>query len=62
MRPDEIIKRGRVERKIPDAMTESWKTSMLNDQGNRRNQQVCLRVNREQRGRAMRKNGVLKIK
>lgn len=47
MRPDEIMKRGRVERKIPDAMTEFWKTSTLNDQGDRRNQQVCLRVNTE---------------
>lgn len=46
-RRDEVMQEGRVDRKIPDAKTESWEISVLKDQGGRRNQRGRLRVNRE---------------
>lgn len=46
-RQDEVMKGGRVDRKIPDTKTEPWEISVLKDEGGRRNQRGRLRVNRE---------------
>ena len=42
MRLDEIIKGGSIDRKISDVKTEPGDTSVLKDQGDRRNQQGRL--------------------
>lgn len=50
MRLDEIIKGGSIDRKISDVKTEPGDTSVLKDQGDRRNQQGRLESEKRTEG------------